>query len=86
MSVHTSPMADISDCGSLLLEAGFHMPTVDQDTLKVAGNDDISILGEFSSAVLLYFIIFPSFFLGFLSECPCTHGASAEDGRGKQFN
>ncbi len=38
MSVHTSPMAEVSDCGSLLLQAGFQLPTVDQDTLQVVGN------------------------------------------------
>eukprot|EP01084_Bolivina_argentea_P035379 65631_1 len=36
MSVHTSPMAEVSDCGNLLLQAGFQLPTVDQDMLQVS--------------------------------------------------
>lgn len=33
--MHTSPAAQVSDCGNLLSGAGFTIPTVDQDTLEV---------------------------------------------------
>lgn len=34
-SIHTSPSAHVADCGSLLQSAGFSLPTVDQDTVRV---------------------------------------------------
>ncbi|CAM9125654.1 unnamed protein product, partial [Discosporangium mesarthrocarpum] len=35
-SVHTSPSAHVADCGNLLLSAGFSLPTVDQDTIRIS--------------------------------------------------
>lgn len=35
-SVHTSPAAHVADCGSLLTAAGFSLPTVDQDTIRIS--------------------------------------------------
>ncbi len=42
MSVHTSPMAEMSDCGSLLIQAGFELPTIDKDTLQVVESNCLS--------------------------------------------
>lgn len=55
-SIHTSPSAHVSDCGSLLQSAGFSLPTIDQDVVRVAYPnafalmEDLQGMGESNAA------------------------------------
>jgi len=44
--LRVSPMAGIADCGNLLSRAGFALPTVDSDVLKVNYPDAFALLDE----------------------------------------
>jgi NADH dehydrogenase [ubiquinone] 1 alpha subcomplex assembly factor 5 len=43
VSTHTSPLAHVGDAGSLLLNAGFKIPTVDTDLFHVNYFDAVEV-------------------------------------------
>ena len=43
ISQHTSPVAQVGDVGSLLLNAGFKLPTVDTDVFHINYDDSVEV-------------------------------------------
>lgn len=43
ISQHTSPVAQVGDVGSLLLNAGFKIPTVDTDVFHINYDDAVEV-------------------------------------------